>query len=103
MRFGFVMLTGIIPELFTRNEGTVTTIVVAVTVVGNNMAVPKFTTAPAAKVEPLIVIVNEFVPAVMATGAKPEMVTSVGAAYSDTVKERIPERPPPGCGLPIPS
>ena len=101
--FGFVTLTGTIPELAARNAGTVTTIAFPVTEAGNNTAVPKFTTAPAAKFEPLIVMVNESAPAVTATGARPKIVTGDGAVNAETVNERTCERPPPGCGLTIPN
>ena len=54
----FVTLTGIVPAFRTKKEGTVTVIEPAVTDVGINTAVPKFTYAPETKFDPESVSVN---------------------------------------------
>ena len=100
VRFGFVTLTGTTPALLTKNDGIVTTIVFPVTDVGNNTAVPKFTTAPTTKSEPEMVNVNVCAPAVTAAGAKPATVRGTGAVYGATVNDmRVGETPPPGWRL----
>ena len=67
-----------------RNEGTRTVILVLATAVGNKTALPKLTTAPVWKFDPLIVSVNVADPFGAAFGDNEVMTGVEGGTYSFT-------------------
>jgi len=62
---GFFTETCKTPGLWTALDGTVTTIRVAVMLLGTRVSVPKLTTAPVAKLVPKMIRPNDPVPAVI--------------------------------------
>src|SRR5438128_3881097 len=82
-----------------RYEGTVTVMLVPVTAVGNRTALPKLTTAPVSKPVPVIVSVNEDEPALIDGGVRAVIAGGDTGEKIGTVKFKVCETPPPGCGL----
>jgi hypothetical protein len=93
---GFVTTTGITSGRAIKYEGTVTVIDVGLILIGNKTALPKLTTAPFSKLEPLIVSVNDSDLDATELGDNEEIIGAVGREYSLTLNASVTDIPPPG-------
>jgi hypothetical protein len=93
---GFVTTTGITSGREIKYEGTVTVIDVGLILIGNKTALPKLTTAPFSKSEPLIVSVNDCDLEATELGDTDSINGAVGSKYSLTLKLSVSDTPPPG-------
>ena len=76
-----------------------TVTVVEVTPLGNRTELPKLTTAFGAKFVPVMVSVKDCDPCAIEPGDRAVICGGVEGTKLTTLKDNVPEVPPPGCGF----